>query len=170
LLVGDGSSAGVQVSLTSFMESVLAYRSVFLMNQLHNLVFGDSFVPTVKLCGLLILYISAFAVTVLRSVIHPIFFSIFLLYMCVLGVIIIAGASLTSQVYNNSRNFHLDAQRALANASSDNFDRVVMRKTLKSLPVMKSNVGSFYYMEGRAKLTFLDNLARGIQFMLVTFK
>jgi hypothetical protein len=49
-------------------------------------------------------------------------------------------------------------------------EKMTMRKTLRALPKIKSKVGAFYYVEKEAKLTLLDNITRGIAFMMISFK
>jgi len=48
-------------------------------------------------------------------------------------------------------------------------EKEAVLKTLRSLPILTCKIGSFYHMEGEAKLTFADNILRGVAFMLVSF-
>jgi hypothetical protein len=75
-------------------------------------------------------------------------------------------------VYNISKKFHQGVETSLIKdpCSTDTVERHLIKATLKSIPIMKSQIGSFYYMEGKAKLTLLHNVVRGIAFMMVTFK
>jgi hypothetical protein len=75
-----------------------------------------------------------------------------------------------SQVYNISSTFHQQLERVVLNIPIQDVEKIRMKKLLLSLPVMKSKIGRFYYMEKKAKLTLLDNMARGIAFMLAAFK
>jgi len=117
---------------SSMEESIVVYRSLILLNQLHNTVFGTHFVPMVKLCGVLILYIAVFTTTVLRSAIGPIFFAMFLLYVIALVIIIIPGAVVMSQVYNISTKFRHAVETSIINNISytQAEERHLLRKTL----------------------------------------
>jgi len=150
----------------SFCEALNVYRAVTVFNDLHNAAFSSTIVPTIKFLGILGLYVSFFAVTVLRSRIHPFLQVAFLIYVITLVLIMLPGAQAMSQVYVNSMRFHQKLESSLEKISGSN----ELKKNVKSLQLLKSRIGGLYHMEGKAKLTLVDNIARGIAFMMVTFK
>ena len=85
-------------------EAISLYRTTYLLNDLHNILFGSVFVPITKLAVVLALFICAVAVTVLRAVIHYWLVVTFLLYTFTLIPVIIPAAFSMSQVYNLSSN------------------------------------------------------------------
>jgi len=157
------------IATTRIKESIIVYRSIVMLNELHNSVFGSMFIPTVKLAGILLLYISVVAATLLRAFINFFVFVLFLVYLCLLTIVIVCGAVLMSRVYSISKTFHKNIATELCKVSNSK-EKILLLKTLKSLPVVKSRIGQFYHIEGEAKLTLLDNVTRGIAFMLISFK
>jgi len=139
------------------------------LNDLQNSVFGTLLIPSIKLGGIILVYMGVVAATILRKDIHFLILALFLAYLGVTLTTVTFGALLMSQVYNISKKFHGNLASTLSLVSDLN-EKILIRKTLVSLPVMKSKIGTFYYMEGKAKLTLLDNIARGIAFMLTSFK
>jgi hypothetical protein len=143
---------------------------MLLYNNLHNTVFGSLLIPVIKLCAMVLIYLSVAATTILRSEIGPIIYGMFLVYLIALILVIIPGALMMSTVYNISKKFKRNMEIGMLSVSKWEDEKVLMKMTLKSLPVMKSNIGSFYHMESNAKFTLLDNILRGIAFMLISFK
>jgi len=143
------------------------YRSIRLLNDLHNIAYGSFFVPMLKLMALLVLFISTYATVKLRSAMGPVVFGFFLVYM--LDVLI---ATFPSSVIM-SKIFHLSSQFQIQQAKHLNLLPIVWRidlhRQLKSFPTLKCQVGPFYHMEGKAKLTLADNMMHGIAFMLLSF-
>jgi len=154
---------------TRIKESIIVYRSIIMLNELQNSVLGSIFIPSVKLSGILIFYISVVAATLLRAHINYFIFALFLIYLYVLTIVIVCGAVLMSRVYSISKTFHKNIATVICKVPYSK-EQVLLLKTLKSLPVVKSRIGQFYHMEGEAKLTLLDNVVRGIAFMLISFK
>jgi len=154
---------------TRIKESIIVYRSIIMLNELQNSVLGSLFIPSTKLAGILLVYISVVAATLLRAHINYFIVALFLMYLYILTIAIVCGAVLMSQVYSISKTFHKNIATVICKVSYSQ-EKILLRKTLKSLPVVKSRIGQFYHMEGEAKLTLLDNLARGIAFMLISFK
>jgi len=158
--------------VASITKSFLLYRSMRLLNDLHNIMFGSICIPIVKLCAVLTVFISVAAATILRSAIGPVFFSIFLVYLCIVLFLIIPGALFMSQVYSMSKTLERNISDAIMKIPNFYYlqGRPYFTKNLKAQPVLKSKIGEFYYMESKAKLTLLDDVTRGIAFMLISFK
>jgi len=128
------------------------------MNHMHNMAFGSIFISTFKLCLLLTLFVSLFCVIRLRdSVSFPVLL-MFIFYAFTIVILLIPGAVLMSQVYNISLKFR---QYAVTNFCKDEQrKKEIIKRELNSLSVLKCNIGALYYMEGKAKLTLVDNTAR----------
>jgi len=146
---------------------IYIYRSIRLLNDLHNIAFGSLFLPTVKLITLSILFISSYATIKLRSVMSPVVFAFFLVYMLDVLIAIFPSAVIMSKI------FHLSSQFRIQQTNNLNLlppiSRRDLQRQLKSFPTLKCQVGPFYHMEGKAKLTLADNMTHGITFMLLTF-
>jgi len=147
---------------------IYIYRSIRLLNDLHNIAFGSLFVPIVKLLALLALFISTYATVKLRSFMHPVVFGFFLNYMIDIILVTIPSAVAMSKIFHLSSQFHM--QQAQRLHLLPRISRKDLQRQLKSLPTLKSQVGPFYHMEGRAKLALADNMTHGIAFMLLSFE
>jgi len=148
-------------------DFILTYRKALILNNLHNLAFGSIFVPTLKFCCVFTFFITFLAVTKLRHIISHISFVIFLFYTLIILILIVPSAVIMSEIYHNSNKFPMSAKKDFIDCTHSNLS--LTRRRLNSLPILKSKVGIFYHMEGRAKLTLFDDIARGIAFMMVSF-
>jgi len=146
---------------------IYIYRSIRLLNDLHNMTFGSIFVPFTKLALLLVLFISTYATIKLRSIMSPVVFGFFLVYVIDAFVLTVPSAVIMSKIFSLSSQFQVQqAQQLNLLPPISRFD---VQRQLKSFPALKCQVGSFYHMEGKAKLTLADNMANGIAFMLLSF-
>jgi hypothetical protein len=108
---------------------------------------------------------------VLRSRIGVLFFAIFLAYFLTCVIVFVPGALAMTRVYTISSQFLQIVERSLAQLPNHAGSReLLMRRTLKSLPPLKSRITGLYYMESKAKLTLFDNVVHGIAFMMTTFQ
>lgn len=152
------------------LKSICGYRRTYLINTLHNKIFGSVFIPVLKSCIISGIFVTVAAIVIFRDAIGPLLTVIFVIYIIALFSIIIPASLLMTKIYYKSKTFHEEMNILLRNFSNPKSSEVIyLRKALKSLPIMKSQIGSFYYMENEAKLTLMDNLVNGIVFMLLTF-
>jgi len=150
-----------------FTVGIYIYRAIRLLNDLHNITFGSLFVPIVKLVTLLGLLISTYVTIKLRSLMHPVVFIFFLVYMLDILIVTFLAAVTMSKIFSWSSFFHIQKVQLLNLLPQ--ICRSDLKRQLKSFPMLKCQVGPFYHMEGKAKLTMADNTTQGVAFMLVTF-
>jgi len=153
--------------------SISVYRFIRLFNELHNIVFGSLFLPTANLGSLLLLMMTSFCIVRLHDSLSPIAYIFFLFYLFSLGIVVVPGAMLLSQVYQISKHFQINLKRNFKQSKVDGgacaHERKLFQMTLRSMPVLTVEVGGLYQMEQEAKLTLADNMARGVAFGLLTF-
>jgi len=150
-----------------FTVGIYIYRAVRLLNDLHNITFGSLFIPIVKLAALLGLFTSTYVTIRLRSLMHPAVFGFFLVYTLDVLLFTLPCAVVMSKIFFWSSLFHIQKAKLLNLLPP--ISRRDLKRQLKSFPMLKCQVGPFYHMEGKAKLTMADNMAQGIAFMLITF-
>jgi len=97
----------------------------------------------------------------------PAVFGFFLIYMLDVFLFTLPGALIMSKIFNLSSQFQIQQAKRLGLLPP--ISRIDLRRQLKSFPTLKCQVGTFYHMEGRAKLTLVDNMTHGIAFMLLSF-
>jgi len=150
-----------------FTNSIYVYRSIRLLNDMHNITFGSLYVPILKLLIFLTLFITTYATVKLRSVMAPVLFCFFLIYMLDVFLFACPSAVIMSKIFSLSSQFHIQQAKKLGLLSP--ISRMDMRRQLGSLPTLKCQVGPFYHMEGKAKLTLADNMTNGVAFVLLSF-
>jgi len=151
----------------AFTVGIHIYRSIRLLNDLHNVTFGSLFIPIFKLICFLVLFVSTYATFKLRAVMHPVVFGFLLVYMFDVFVVIFPGAVIMSKIFYLSSQFQI--QQAGRLDGLPQISRLDVQRQLKSFPTLKCQVGPFYHMEGKAKLSLADNMTQGIAFMLLSF-
>jgi len=150
-----------------FTIGIYIYRSIRLLNDLHNITFGALFVPLLKLACLVVLFISTYATIKLRYVMHPVVFGFFLGYIFQVFLMTFPGATIMSKIFCLSSQFRIQQAKYLTLLPP--VSRIHLQRQLASLPALKCQVGEFYHMEGKAKLTLADNMTHGVAFMLLSF-
>lgn len=151
-------------------QSLLLTRQLLLLNTLHNLVFYF-YIPVVKIFAIATLYISIAIAFIYKDQFIGVLGIFIYIYIAFVFVLLAFGSFAMSQVYAESKAFHERVNIFMVNLSYPQRNDVLrIRQAVKSLPMMKSQVGPFYYMESQAKLTLVDNLLNGIAFMFITFK
>jgi len=151
----------------AFTVGIHIYRFIRLLNDLHNIAFGSLFVPIIKLICFLVLFVSTYATFKLRSVMSPVVFSFFLVYMLNVFVATFPGAVIMSKIFYLSSQFQI--QQAGRFTRLPQISGLGVQRQLRSFPTLQSQVGPFYHMEGKAKLALADNMTHGIAFMLFSF-
>ena len=145
-------------------ECIYVYRCCKLWNELHNIVFGSLFLPAFKLCLLLALFVTAYCVIRLQSSLTTAVYMTFLIYFVTIAGLILPGAMVMTQVYSISAKLH---QNMRDYYGIDCIKGKWRKKSLRFLSILKSRIGSFYHMEGKAKLTLAYNIAQVISFILI---
>jgi len=158
------SNCEVQEASTAGIDT---YRSIRLLNDLHNITFGSLFVPLGKSELLLILFITTYATFKLRSFMSSMVFGFILIYMIDVLLLALTSALIMSKVFNLSSKFRIQQAKKLKLIPP--IRRMDLQRQLESFPTLKCQVGPFYHMEGKAKLTMLDTMTRGVAFMLLSF-
>lgn len=153
----------------SHRRCISVYRAVKLLNDLHNIAFGSIFIPLLKLGLVMAIMVTAFGVIRLRNEFSTPVYVIFVLYFVTELIMLIPGTALMSLVYDITIPFQRNIWNNFTENEQSDKEREAIRRILRSLPFLKCGIGSFYHMEGRAKLTLGDNLANGIAYCLVSF-
>jgi len=79
--------------------SLLEFISTAPLNDLHNVIFGSLFIPIVKLICFLVLFVLTYSIFKFRSVMRPVVFGFFLVYMLEVLSVIFPGAVLMSEIF-----------------------------------------------------------------------
>ena len=84
-------------------------------------------------------------------------------------IIIVPVTIIMSSLYDKSSQFCHNLSRKVHRGESKK-SRQIFLYQLKSCPLIRYQVGGFYYMEAKAKLTLLHNILNGIVYLVVNVK
>jgi len=149
--------------------SITHYRGIDILSRNFNLGFGKLVLPFLKLLVVTVFITSFFAVTRLWSELNA-------LSMLMLSVIAVASITLIipisiimSSSYDKSAKFQPNILPCI-DMTQDLMEKKILRNQLISCSLIRCQVGSFYHMEAKAKLTLLQHIVNGIVYLLVNVK
>jgi hypothetical protein len=138
-----------------------------LLNRLNDDSFGKFYIPVGKFL-ILIFYINipAFAVFCYWEYLDLLSLST-LVFLFLSTVPILASCSLVmSAIFDISSQFQWNMKKKIQ-ACENKRIREVWYRELQSCQVVRCQIGNFYHMEGKAKLTLVDTMVNGFVFMVV---
>ncbi len=141
-----------------------------MLNELHNAVFGKFYIPLAKFL-LVIFYINLplFGVFCYWDKLDLPSIST-LVAMFVTAVSLLVSCSLVmSAIYDVSSQFQRNMTQKIQ-VCEDKIMRKVWLRELKSCQLARCQIGDFYYMEGKAKMTIINTLVNGFVFLVVQHK
>ena len=139
---------------------------------MFNKAFGRIFIPGLKLMlGLLVVF-SAYGAIGFWSKLNAVSIAMVLVFCVSCSTWIFPGAVLMSFAYNISGQFKPNLYHKIhfSNDSKAGFKKLICLKQLRACQVIRCQVGHFYHMEQKAKLTLLNTLINGVVFLLVRDK
>jgi len=156
----------LRTGTSTFEKCILYYRAIYILSNEFNSAFGILFIPMVKLALIGVAMLSFFALIIfwdvmdivgLGTIIFVLFNSIFLL---------IPVSIIMSGLYGSSVIFRHNLQNYVQLINNKK-TRKYYETLLKSCPIIRCQIGSFYHMEAKAKLTLLQHVVNGVVFLLV---
>ena len=137
-----------------------------MANVQFNRVFGTIVIPFLKFVLMLIFVTAFFACARLFDSIN----ALSLAFAAVLSIttmgLLVPISIVMSKLYDLSLNFR-------STMYSENLQitekktRKVLETSLESCPLIRCQVGNWYYMEAEAKLTMLHNVLNGLAYLLI---
>ena len=148
---------------------ILYYKGIFLVNGDCNLTFGKLYFPFMKL-GILTLFIFSFFACVRIYHYLDFIYYVFMVTVLVTSLMVLAPVAVVMpNLYDTSRDFSRNLSPCICNVTQMNSKRILTRM-LKSCAFVRSQIGNFYHMEAKAKLTMLNIAVNGVVFLLVNMK
>jgi hypothetical protein len=151
-------------------QCLQVYKSAFLLNSLNNSGFGQLIIPALKFLTLFF-YVNVTAFTVFcyweKVDILPILMltALFLTSASAIGVC----SLVMSSIYNISSQFQRNMKQKIR-VSEEKGIREIRIRELRSCQLVRCQIGSFYHMEGKAKLTLANTMVNCFVFMIVQHK
>jgi hypothetical protein len=131
------------------LERCLYYKGIYILNNGINLVFGEIFLPFVKVVAILGFVTSSVAVLRMSSQMNILSFgfTVDLGLVCVIGLIPISMAM--SSLFDMSLEFHENMKDVLVLRQVQcGKTKLCLEMELKSCPLICCRIGNFYHMEG----------------------
>jgi len=125
--------------------------------------------PYLKLVLVTNFITSFFAVTRLWSELN----ALSMLMLSVMGIasvtLIIPISVIMSSSFDKSAKFQRNIILSI-DMTQDLMEKMILRNQLISCSLIRCQVGNFYHMEAKAKLTLLQNVVNGVVYLFVNFK
>jgi hypothetical protein len=152
--------------ISSLNRCFNVYRGTFLLNQICNDGLGRIFVPAMKILMCTILMASAFGLIRLTNILDSVTMAFLAVDVVAGGGVLMFGVLLMSNIYGNAVRFQRGALQMIPQIS-DRKERAYHFKKYRSCQSIRCKVGSFYSMEGKAKLTLADAVVNGVVSVLL---
>lgn len=150
-------------------ELILVYKGIYIIHKSCNTAFGNLFLPTFKIEIMGALIFSFVAIVRMYEDLHLVSL-LFVGTVVSTACLIIAPTSIVlSSLYDLSCKFGENLLSKIHLVAEKKSKRTFERQ-LKSCLLIRCQVGNFYYMEAKAKLTLLNNVLNGIVCLLVNIK
>ena len=134
-----------------------------------NTVFGKLFIPCFKLTIMLSFILSFFAIVHLHEYLQLLSFILIIMVASVTCLLMAPICMIMSSLYDKSSKFSHNLSPKL-HLVVEKKSRTILERQLKACPLIRCQVGNFYFMEAKAKLTVLHNVLNGTVFMMVNTK
>ena len=143
------------------------YKGIYILNNNSNTTFGKLYIPFVKMALMLAFIISFFATIRVYNDLHIL--SLFLLVSIAFTSVLMIGpiSMVMSSLYDMSSKFECNVLTKIQAVVDNKRSRRIYELQIKSCPLIRCQVGSFYHMEAKAKLTIIHNVLHGIVFLMV---
>jgi hypothetical protein len=151
-------------------QCLRVYKSAFLLNRLNHAAFGKLFIPVGKFLMLTFdVNVPAFAIFCYWDSLDLPSISTLLVLMCLSGPMLVSSALVMSGIYDISSQFQRNMREKiqLCCCGNNESQREVWLKELRSCQVARCQIGNFYHMEGKAKLTLVNTMLNIFVFMIV---
>ena len=155
------------MQIQDFLSS---YKGIYLINNSFNNTFGKVCIPFFKMIVILTFVTSFFAFLRLYQDLELL--PLFLVVVLVITAppLAIPMSIVMSSLYDLSSKFNRYFTIRIQHIATNKTRKLVFQGQLKSCFIIRCQVGNFYYMEGKAKLTLIHNVLNGIVFLMVNAK
>ncbi len=153
-------------------QCLRVYRTAFLLNRLNDAAFGKFFIPVAK-CMFLTFYINvpAFAIVCYWDRLDFLSISTLGLVFFLATPILVSCTLVMSRIYDISSQFQANmAKKVQTSKDKDNGTIQIWMRELRSCQLVRCQIGNFYHMEGKAKLTLVNTIVNAFVFMVVQRK
>ena len=160
------STSEISNDAVQIENHIVCYKGIIMLNRDCNLAFGRIFFPYLKLSLSIFFIVTLFAcIRLLHRLDFMTSVTMVLLVVAILTLLFPISIIL-SNMYDTSKDFSQNLSSCICNVSNIRTKKVLTRM-LKSCDVIRTQVGNFYHMEAKAKLTMLSNIVNGVVFSLV---
>jgi hypothetical protein len=138
-----------------------------VLNRLNDAAFRRLFIPAVKFM-ILTIYVNvpAFAVFCYWDGLDLISISTLVLVFGASVPMLVSCSLVMSKIFDIASEFQRNMELKIQPCKNKRMKQVWLRE-LRSCQVVRCQIGNFYHMEGKAKLTLVDTMANIFVFMVV---
>jgi hypothetical protein len=140
------------------------YKSAFLLNRLNDAGLGRLFIPAGKAIIMMVyINVPAVALFFFWDQLDIITISTFLSVLAVIVPILVTSSIIMSAIYDISYKFQRNMHQKIQGCGNKAL-RKVWSKDLRSCQIVRCQIGNFYHMEGKAKLTLVNTMLNALFF------
>ena len=162
--VSSSSATSVEVE-----RRILLYNGIHILNNDFNVAFGRLLIPFLKIALIVLCILSFYGSVRLYHNMDPILYTFIVLVLSISVVFLVPTAMVMSTMFDMSTQLPHQLSPKIKRIP-DKTTRQICEANLKSCAVIRVQVGNFYHMEAKAKLTLMVHLVNGIVFLMVNLK
>jgi len=149
---------------------VLHYKALYIITTDCNFVFGRFMLPLCKLMTMAFFTACFFAIVRLHDYMNLLSLIILSLLAWCSFFLLIPATIIMSNLYKISKNFKPCLIPCIKNLNVPSKQKNLLERQLISCGIIRCEVGGFYYMESKAKLTVVHKLVNILKYLLVNVK
>ena len=150
-------------------EFISCYKGIYLLSKSSNTAFGKFYIPFFKLLLVLVFILAFFAIVRLHQNLDLFSVALLMINLLTVPALTVPVSIVMSSLYDISSQFNRHLSFRIQLVANKKSIRVFERQ-LKSCLLVRCQVGNFYDMEAKAKLTLIHNVLNGIVFLMVNGK
>jgi hypothetical protein len=148
-------------------QCLRVYRTAFLLNRFNDAAFGKFLIPSAKFMLLTFLVnVPAFVVFCYWNRLDVTSISTLAFFFAIALPILVSCTEVTSEIYNISSQFQQNMAQKVRASENKRMTPIWIRE-LRSCQLVRCQIGNFYHMEGKAKLTLVNTMVNIFVFMVV---
>ena len=147
-------------------RNIFYYKGIYILNNICNKVFGTLLFPFLKLCLIIAFSLTFFACVRISNQFDVVSY-VFITIVASASIILLAPISvIMSSLYETSKELPGNLSVHVCNIT-ERSTKKALQSQLKSCPIIRCQVGNWYHMEAKAKLTMLHTTINGLVFLMV---
>ena len=157
-------------SCNQIQNCILYYKGLYLVTKDFNRAFGQVCIPIIKFFVMMGLVLSFFALVCLHNELGISSLITVVLALSTTLFLIVPASIIMSNLFEISSKFYPRLSPKIQLIGDPKAKGILERQLKSYCPIIRCQIGNFYYMEAQAKLTVVHNILDGVMFLVVNTK